>query len=271
MSGTVDELVAGRHIGNRDKKGIILVRGDIDTVDVSGGQLYADLRVGQQITGSVLIGMVDNTPGADLLGAGSIIAFGRINSIVIEGDFDGDIISSSGGIGTITINNGSFLPGNTISAFAGSIDRIIINAGHLLGDVHADHFLSLIQLNASLDGVFGDIGINLRGVHLCRARGRRDQRQRIDPERSEHDRSGHDDHCCGRSHLRRPRHVQYLQRQHRRGHHRLRRRRQARRHGRRRRHRQDRARPQRPGRKQRDQPVHQQRHDRRRRRDLQHR
>ncbi|MCH7961756.1 MAG: hypothetical protein IIC49_05430, partial [Planctomycetes bacterium] len=160
ISGTVDELVAGRHIGNRDTKGIILVRGDIDTVDVSGGQLYADLRVGQRITGSVLIGMVDNTPGADLLGAGSIIAFGRINSVVIEGDFDGDIISSSGGIGTITINNGSFLPGNTISAFAGSIDSIIINSGHLLGDVHADHFLSLIQLNASLDGVFGDIGIN---------------------------------------------------------------------------------------------------------------
>ncbi|MBN4052753.1 hypothetical protein JYU07_00565, partial [Roseiflexus sp. AH-315-K22] len=160
VSGTVEELVAGRNVGNRDNRGIILVRGDLDSVDVSGGQLYADLRVGQEITGEIQIGSVDNTPGANLLGAGSVIAFGRINQVTIEGDFDGDIISQSGGIGNVTINNGSFLSGNTIAAFAGSIDSIVINSGNLFGDIHADYVLNLLQINASADGVFGDIGIN---------------------------------------------------------------------------------------------------------------
>jgi hypothetical protein len=175
VSGTVEELVAGRHIGNRDKRGIILVRGNLDSVDVSGGQLYADLRVGQEITGEIKIGSVDNTPGAELLGAGSIIAFDRINQITVEGDFDGDIISHSGGIGNVTINNGSFLAGNTISAFAGSIGSVVINAGHLLGNIHADHVLNLVQINASADGVFGDIGINPALSAATAATGTRNQ------------------------------------------------------------------------------------------------
>jgi len=158
ISGTVDQLIAGRNIGNIARKGVILVRGELDEVDVSGGQLYSDLRVGLGITGVVEIGKVSNLPQDNLLGSGSIVSFGRINSIVVDGDFDGSIISHSGGIGSVLIRQGSFLAGNSISAFAGSIDSITINSGHLLGDIHADYRLRLLLLNG--DGVFGNIGVS---------------------------------------------------------------------------------------------------------------
>lgn len=160
FSGTVTELVAGRHIGNRASPSIILIRGSLDTLDVSSGQLYSDIRIGQNLTGSVLIGRVDNRPGANLLGSGSIVAFGSIATVDVVGDFAGDIISYSGGIGTVRITDGSFLPGNTISAFDGNIAFVQIVRGHLMGDIHADYTLDLVDVVATDDGIFGDIGVN---------------------------------------------------------------------------------------------------------------
>jgi hypothetical protein len=175
ISGNLSQLVAGRHLGNRLKQGVILVRGDLQSASISGdpllplppdqvsyanGQLYADLRIGGALLGEITIGRANTKPGSLELGRGSIVAFGRLNSIVVNGDFAGDIINHSGDIGSIVINNGSFYDGALIAAYNGSLSSLVINAGHLLGDVHADYFISLIQLNADADGVFGDIGIN---------------------------------------------------------------------------------------------------------------
>ncbi|MCC6677807.1 MAG: hypothetical protein IT436_11730 [Phycisphaerales bacterium] len=159
ISGSLDTLTAGRHIGNRADPSVILVRGNLLSATM-GGQLYSDLRVGQAITGTVTIGPVSRLPGADLGGSGSIVAFGAINAVAVTGDFGGDIISYSGGIKGITITGGSFLPGRTIAAYDGSIDGIVISGGNLYGNIHADYVLLSVQVVASADGVFGDIGIN---------------------------------------------------------------------------------------------------------------
>lgn len=159
IAGTLDTLTAGRHIGNRANPSVILVRGDLLDATM-GGQLYSDLRVGQAVTGTVSIGPVSRLPGADLGGSGSIIAFGAINAVSVVGDFGGDIISYSGGIKGVTITGGSFLPGRTIAAYDGSIDGVVISGGNLYGNIHADYVLLSVQVVASADGVFGDIGIN---------------------------------------------------------------------------------------------------------------
>lgn len=159
VSGTINQLVAGRHIGNRVNPSIILVRGNIQTVSLPNGQLYSDLRIGGTVT-NVTIGTAVNRPANSNVGEGSIIAFGRIENVTVNGDFGGDIISYSGGIGVITINNGSFLPGARIAAYDGTLNNIVINSGNLYGDVHADYHILSIRLNGSADGVFGHVGIN---------------------------------------------------------------------------------------------------------------
>lgn len=159
IAGTLNTLTAGRHIGNRNNPGVILVRGNLLNATM-GGQLYSDLRVGQSITGTVTIGPVSRLPGKDLGGKGSIIAFGSINAVNVVGDFGGDIISYSGGIKAVAISGGSFLPGRTIAAYDGSIQGVLIVAGNLYGNIHADYNLEAVRVEASADGVFGDIGVN---------------------------------------------------------------------------------------------------------------
>ncbi|MBX3365751.1 MAG: hypothetical protein KF912_00365 [Phycisphaeraceae bacterium] len=159
VSAGVTTLVAGRHIGNISKPGVVLIRGNLGSA-TAGGTLYNDIRVGQSITGTVTTGAVSAKPGANLVGNGSIIAFGRINSVVANGDFGGSIVSWSGGIGTVTISNGSFYKGRTIASYDGSIDSLVINSGHLLGNVHADWNITSLRVVASADGIFGDVGIN---------------------------------------------------------------------------------------------------------------
>ncbi|MFG0282889.1 MAG: hypothetical protein ACF8R7_00565, partial [Phycisphaerales bacterium JB039] len=80
ISGQVNILRAGRHLGNLLDPSVILVRGNLQTVDVSGGALYSDVRIGQNLTGAVTIGAVSAKPGNFLVGQGSIIAFGRISN-----------------------------------------------------------------------------------------------------------------------------------------------------------------------------------------------
>lgn len=159
ISGAVSSMVAGRHIGNRAKPGVILVKGDLGSA-TAGGTLYSDIRVGQTITGSVNTGPVSGKPASNLVGNGSIIAFGRINAVNIVGDFGGSIISWSGGIGTVAISDGSFLKDRTVAAYDGSIDSMVVTGGHLLGNVHADWDITSLRVVASEDGVFGDVGIN---------------------------------------------------------------------------------------------------------------
>jgi hypothetical protein len=159
ISGTLGSISAGRHIGNRANPSTIVVRGSLTDVD-AGGQLYSTLRVGQSITGKVEIGRVPATPSNNQLGAGSIIAFGAINQVYVQGDFNGDVISYSGGINEVFIFNGSFLPGRQIAAFDGNIFHVAVVEGDLMGSVYADQILYLVSVVGSADGVFGDVGIN---------------------------------------------------------------------------------------------------------------
>lgn len=159
IDGTITRMVAGRHIGDRLAPKPIVVHGDVTSIEIPNGQLYSDFRIDQSIT-SITIGAVSDVPGSARVGTGQLIAFGRIESAIINGDFGGKIISWSGGIGTVTINNGSLLPNAAVEAHAGDLVQLTINSGHLMGSVHADYILWNIQVNASADGIFGDLGIN---------------------------------------------------------------------------------------------------------------
>jgi hypothetical protein len=159
IDGSIQQMIAGRNVGNRATPGVILVRGDVQNLSVPAGQLYSDLRIGQRLV-SGTIGTAVHRPNASNLGLGSIVAFGRIENVTINGDFGGDIISYSGGIGVVTINDGSLLPGALIAAYDGDLNNLIINNGNLYGDVHADYILWSIRLNGSADGVFGHVGIH---------------------------------------------------------------------------------------------------------------
>jgi hypothetical protein len=160
IAGSVTTLTAGRHFGLRAEPGVFLVRGTLATANIANGQLYSDIRVGRNITGVVTVGGGTNKVGNNQVGGGSIIAFGSIASVIINGDFDGDILSYTGGIASIAINNGSFLAGNTIAAYNASLTSVVITNGNLYGNVHADTDITLLRVVAGADGVFGDIGVN---------------------------------------------------------------------------------------------------------------
>ena len=160
ISGTLSNVTVGRNLGDINDPGVLLIRGDLAGIDITNGGLYSDIRVANAITGSVVIGAQPGFPGNNRIPTGSIEAYGRINSVVANGDYAGSIMSFSGGIGNVTINNGSLLPSGSVAAFNGDIGSLVINAGHLLGDVHADRTIFNITVNASEDGVFGDIGVN---------------------------------------------------------------------------------------------------------------
>lgn len=160
ISGNVTTLNAGRHIGRQGEVRTILVRGSVGALNAPTGQLYSDVQIGQALTGTAVIGAPIHKPGNSSLGRGSIVAFGPINTVRTLGDFGGRIISHTGGITLVSINDGSFLAGGLIAAYDGDIRNVVINRGHLLGDIHADYILWAINVNASEDGVFGDIGVN---------------------------------------------------------------------------------------------------------------
>lgn len=160
ISGTLSNVTVGRNLGDINDPGVLLIRGNLAGIEVANGGLYSDIRVANAITGSILIGAQPGLPGNNRVPTGSIEAYGRIESVVANGDYAGNIMSFSGGIGNVTINNGSLLPSGSVSAFNGDIGSLVINSGHLLGDVHADRNIFSITVNASEDGVFGDIGIN---------------------------------------------------------------------------------------------------------------
>lgn len=181
ISAGVRALVAGRHIGDKATGGIVLIRGDLTAVSVPNGQLYSEIRVGDtvgvnivtpggsgsgsggpgsSVTPGVVIGRATHLTGNSTLGRGSITAFDRIGSVTVNGDFAGSVVSSSNGIASVTINNGSLLPGARIAAYDGNVESVVITNGHLLGDVHADYNITSLRVVGSGDGVFGDVGIN---------------------------------------------------------------------------------------------------------------
>lgn len=159
ISGNIGSIIAGRDIGVRGSTGVILVRGSLGSAAAPAGQLYSDLRVGGPI-GTVTLGAAPSTPGNNQIGRGSIISFSSIGTVTVGGDFAGSVLSYTGGITSVAITNGSFLPGATIGAFDGSIGAITITNGSLFGNVYADFDITSLQVAGGVDGVFGDIGVN---------------------------------------------------------------------------------------------------------------
>lgn len=175
ISGTLSNITVGRDLGNINDPGVVLVRGNLAGVNVANGGLYSDLRVANNVTGPIVIGAQPGLPNNNRIPTGSIEAFGRIESVVVNGDYAGNITSFAGGIGNVTINNGSLLPNGSVSAFNGDLASLVINAGHLLGNVHSDKTIFSITVNASEDGVFGDIGVNPELSGFVAATGLRNQ------------------------------------------------------------------------------------------------
>ena len=158
LAGGVSTILAGRHIGNRATPGQIVVRGTLTDV-TAAGQLYSDITVGQTVQ-KLTLGAVSNRPGDQLVGRGTLSAGDRIAEVSLTGDFAGGIISYAGGIGLVSMTNGSLLRGRGIEAFAGSIDSLVITGGNLYSDVRADHNIRQLRVVPSADGVFGDVGIS---------------------------------------------------------------------------------------------------------------
>lgn len=175
--GDVGTIRVGRNIAERGQINPVLdIRGNLATLDAANGNVYADLLVGQSITGTVMIGRVGMLPGNNQVSTSGITAFGRINSVVITGDYAGDIVSRSAGIGTITITEGSLLPTGSIVVSDGSLTNLTIRGGDLLGDVLVDGDIGNIDILVGASGFKGQIGI---------ASFRRNTRRSADPLRNE--------------------------------------------------------------------------------------
>ena len=158
ISGTLTTIQAGRNIGKPGAGGMIVVHENLPEL-VAGGHLFTDVRVGEVLT-SATIGRAVNTAGSPMGRSGSIYAAKRIVSVVITGDFGGGIVSYTNGIGSVAITDGSLLAGGRIAAYDGNVESVVINGGNLYGDIHSDWSIKSVAVNASDDGVFGDVGIN---------------------------------------------------------------------------------------------------------------
>jgi hypothetical protein len=160
IRGDVGTIQSARNIGRlTDPKDRSLdIRGNLGSV-IAGGQIYSDILVGQSITGSVTNAAVSAKAGADFVSRADIIAFGRINALNLFGDVNGNIVSYSGGIGTVTITSGSLRQGRRIQSFDGNIDNVTFLGGDLLGSVVADGDIGRIDVLVGPDGFVGHIGV----------------------------------------------------------------------------------------------------------------
>jgi hypothetical protein len=164
---TVNTLHAARHIGRRLVDGStpdsLDIPGNVTTI-TAGGVLYSDVRAGGTI-GTITSGRaLAYLPTADYVTDAVITASGRITAVNINGDFNGSVVSYSGGIGGVTITNGSFRAGsaqrpNRIEARDGDITSVRIVSGHLLGDILAPQG-SITTVSVTGGAVFGDIGVS---------------------------------------------------------------------------------------------------------------
>lgn len=165
--GGVTTIQAGRNIGSRDSVtglgvGQLFIPGNVVNI-IAPGVIYSDVFVGGTL-GSLSMGRaLAFQPGSDFVSDAIIQASNRINSIVINGDFNGSIINDSGGIGSVQFLNGSFRAGtdsgNRIESRRGDITSVTVSRGHLLGDIFALSG-SIGTISVTGDAIFGDIGIN---------------------------------------------------------------------------------------------------------------
>lgn len=174
IAGDVGTIYAGRNVGRREVDGVTGLANTPDVINISGnlttitagGQLYADVRVGQSILGLVYTGFsapVLATPGnaaSDQVSDATITAYGRIAGVYWFGDFGGRITSFSGGVGLIYIVNGSVRSNAVIDVRDGDLSTLYIISGHLLGNVSArDGSIGTIYVVGD-PTVFGNIGVD---------------------------------------------------------------------------------------------------------------
>ncbi len=158
--GDVGSISAVRNIGTFGVLNPDLdLRGNLGSISATNGQIYSDLLVGQSITGTVTTGRVNMKPGFDVVSTSDILVFGRINSLVLNSDFNGNITSRSGGISSIVFNRGSFRPGHSITVNNGNLDQLTFIGGDLLGDVLVDGNIGGIDMRVDAFGFKSQIGI----------------------------------------------------------------------------------------------------------------
>ncbi|MGQ0629303.1 MAG: beta strand repeat-containing protein, partial [Phycisphaerales bacterium] len=168
INGNATSITAAGSIGRQPVVGsadrdMVVITGNLATYS-AGGQIYAFTRVNGSVTGTIAIGRVVALPGSDLVSTSTFDVFGSIAGFNINGDFNGTIISHSGGIGSIRITNGSFRRGsdvanpNRIEVRDGNLGTLTITNGSLFGNVLAiDGSIGTITVTGT---GFGDIGIN---------------------------------------------------------------------------------------------------------------
>lgn len=162
-------IIAGGNIGRDPATGprdLLDINGNVTNI-IAGRQLYADVRVAQSILGIVQAGATTRAnavPASDQISTASIVAFGRIANVSITGDFAGNILSYSGGIGAVTIVNGSLRRTagaftNAIEARDGDINAVTVVRGNVFGSIAApDGSIGSVVITA--DAVFGNLGID---------------------------------------------------------------------------------------------------------------
>ena len=176
IAGGVTSITASRHIGRR-----VIVDGSTattpDAVNIdgnlgsitAGGQMYADVVVGGAISGVVSIGSrvrpfaLPGGIGNDQISDARILAFGRIATVSIVGDYAGAIRSESGGIGRIAVTNGSMRKRAdgvaSVVVNDGDLSALAIINGSLFGDVIVKDG-SITSLTVSGTGAFGNLGVD---------------------------------------------------------------------------------------------------------------
>ena len=162
-------IIAGGNIGRDPATGprdLLDVNGSVTNI-IAGRQLYADVRVAQSILGIVQAGATTRAnavPASDQISTASIVAFGRIANVRFFGDFAGNILSYSGGIGAVTIVNGSLRRPtgaftNAIEARDGDISAVTVVRGNVFGSIAApDGSIGSVVITG--DAVFGNLGID---------------------------------------------------------------------------------------------------------------
>lgn len=183
IAGNVTTIYAGRNVGRRLIDGatntattpdVIDIRGNLSSI-TAGGQLYADVRVGQSILGLIYTGYaapvfaIPGNAGSDAASDASITAFGRIAGVYWFGDFAGRVTSHSGGLGYMYLVNGSIRnlgvdgSGNRINSIDvrdGDLGVLYIISGHLLGNINVrDGSIGTLYVTGDAT-VFGNIGID---------------------------------------------------------------------------------------------------------------
>ena len=176
IAGGVTSITASRHIGRRViVDGSTAITPDAVNIDgnlgsiTAGGQMYADVVVGGAISGVVSIGSrvrpfaLPGGIGNDQISDARILAFGRIATVIIVGDYAGAIRSESGGIGRISVTNGSMRKRAdgvaSVVVNDGDLSALAITSGSLFGDVIVKDG-SITSLTVTGTGAFGNLGVD---------------------------------------------------------------------------------------------------------------